>query len=74
MSNANLQKELTTHLKTLKEHGLVVKDFEEINKKSGFHITFLPLSDQERIVYGYDMGNAIEDHNIIDAKYKESAI
>ena len=66
MSNANLQKELTTHLKTLKEHGLVVKDFEEINKKSGFHITFLPLSDQERIVYGYDMGNAIEDHNIIN--------
>ena len=33
-----------------------------------------PLSDKEKIVYGYDMDNAIEDkQNIIDTHYKESA-
>ena len=74
MSNANLMRMLTGHLETLKDHELVVEEYQDVNRKSGIHITFLPLSDKEKIVYGYDMDNAIEDkQNIIDTHYKESA-
>ena len=74
MSNANLMRMLTGHLETLKEHELVVEQYQDVNRKSGIRITFLPLSDKEKIVYGYDMDNAIEDkQNIIDTHYKESA-
>lgn len=73
MSNANLLRELTNHLSTLQTNELIVQDFEEVNRKSGIRITFLPLSDKERIVYGYDLDTAIEDHQIIDGEYKESA-
>src|SRR5699024_4254043 len=73
MSNANLMRMLTGHLETLKDHELVVEEYQDVNRKSGIHITFLPLSDKEKIVYGYDMDNAIEDkQDIIDTHYKES--
>ena len=73
MTNANLLRMLTSHLETLKDHELVVEKYQDVNRKSGIHITFLPLSDKERIVYGYDMDTTIEDkHVIIDTEYKES--
>ena len=72
MSNANLFKELTAHLEALRSRQLIVDNFEEVNKKSGLHITFLPLTEKELIVYGYDIKKEIEDTHIIDATYRES--
>lgn len=72
MSNANLLRELSTHLKALQSRQLIIDKFEDVNRKSGIHITFLPLTEKELIVYGYDMENALEDQHIIDTDYKEA--
>ena len=72
MSNANLFKELTAHLEALRSRQLIVDNLEEVNKRSGLHITFLPLTEKELIVYGYDIKKEIEDTHIIDATYRES--
>ena len=72
MSNAKLLRELSTHLKALQSRQLIIDKFEDVNRKSGIHITFLPLTEKELIVYGYDMENALEDQHIIDTDYKEA--
>ena len=69
MGNAALVKELTSHLTTLKNEHIVVKDFGFVNKNSAITIEFLPLDSKELIAYEFNTKGIEDRSNIIDTKY-----
>lgn len=47
-------KELIKHLETLKSEGVVVSDYEFIHMNTSVKIQFMPITEMEKIGYGYN--------------------
>jgi len=66
MGNATLLKELTTHLKTLQDKQIIIKNFEITNQKSAISIDFLPLNSNELIAYEFTSKELVDNSQILD--------
>ena len=63
---ASLVKEISKQLDYLINAGVSVESYEVLSKNSAFDITFLPLTEQERLVYKLNDQTALPENNIID--------
>ena len=63
---ASLVKERAEQLDYLINAGVSVESYEVLSKNSAFDITFLPLTEQERLVYKLNDQTALPENNIID--------
>ena len=62
--NSTFLKELTKHLETLKNEGIVVENYEFIHMSTSVKIYFTPVSDMEKISYGYGHPRQIQEKNL----------
>lgn len=63
VQNSMFIRELDKHLKTLQSEGIVVQEYEFILMNTSVKIHFTPLTEMEKISYGYSVRPGLEDNN-----------